>query len=323
MVRRPILGVFYHLVSENPVPHARHLYPYRPSHIFEQDLDYLRRHFNLISYEELLIGRSGGKRLPPNAILLSFDDGFAECYHIVRPLLHKYRAPCVFFLATDFIDNRRMYYRNQVSLCIEQVMTFSPSLQVQALTEINQRLDLNLSGVAGFCGWIKTLTDEGLIAQICEILGVDIDAYLRLQKPYLTSDQIRQMAAEGYTIGAHSRRHQKLSRLDAGEIEAEISGSCQVIQELLGEQVIPFSFPNSATGIDRVLLREIKSRHPEIGLLFDTRGLRRDLEFIVNRIWVEAPAFNPQGETPFPQVMKQVYQNYVIEDVLRRRSVKA
>lgn len=172
IVRREVVSLFYHLVADQPIAHARHLYPHRPTPLFEQDLIYLKENYNVISYEHLARSATGKVRLPPKAVFLSFDDGFAECFTVVRPFLLKYQLPCTFFVVTDMIDNHKMYYRNQVSLCIDRLYALEPSALNAALAALSAAFGVNLGSALAFVRWVKNLTSETVIAQTCEILGM-------------------------------------------------------------------------------------------------------------------------------------------------------
>ena len=314
-VRRNVIGLFYHLVSEHAIAHTAHLYSYRPTHLFEQDLLTLKNSFHVISYDDLINCYSSRKKLPPKSVILSFDDGFAECFSVVRPLLLKHNLPCTFFLATDFIDNRAMYYRNKVSLCISRIYELPQSETKQEFTKLNHAFKINIVSTAAFIQWIKSITDEQDISNVCNILGINIEQYLETNSPYLTSQQIRTMVTEGFTFGAHSRRHHKLNQLEEVDVVDEIVGSCQVIYDKIGQEPVPFSFPNSAAGIDRHLLSTIIQKHPRVGLLFDTKGLYKDMQFIINRIWVESPQLNPGGILPLMQIIQRAYHKYMLERI--------
>ena len=83
--------------------------------------------------------------------------------------------------------------------------------------------------------------------------------------------------------------------LTSDDIESEISFSSNIVSDLTGQEIVPFSFPHSAWGLDRDHLAQIRSRHPMIGVLFDTKGLHQDVNFIHNRIWAERPLPNMSG----------------------------
>jgi peptidoglycan/xylan/chitin deacetylase (PgdA/CDA1 family) len=151
---------------------------------------------------------------------------------------------------------------------------------------------------------------------------VDWQAFLDEKQPYLTREQIRQMHAEGFTIGAHTLTHRKLVDLSNQEIETEIVESCQIVGEITGQEIVPFSFPHSAWGLDRAHLADIRTRHPKVGLLFDTKGLRQDAAFIQNRVWTERSLPNlfteGQGAAGIREHLRQAYQEAWVDEMMAK-----
>ncbi len=103
------------------MPHVRHIYPVVPAADFEAALLYLKENYSFVSYAQLHAHIFEGAPLPPRAVHLSFDDGYAECFAVVRPLLLKYEIPGTFFITTGLIDNKILFYRNKQSLCVERL----------------------------------------------------------------------------------------------------------------------------------------------------------------------------------------------------------
>jgi peptidoglycan/xylan/chitin deacetylase (PgdA/CDA1 family) len=311
-VQRDVICLFYHVVSDQPVPHTDQLYVHRPLELFEDDLQFLAQNYTPITYDQLRKNREERQPLPKNAVHLSFDDGFAECYDLVRPLLLMHNIPGTFFLTTDFIDNQRMYYRNQISLCLETFFSAGQLEQRALLERVNAEFELTITDGGGFESWAKSLVDEGEVERLCQVAGLDVPAYLAQQQPYLSREQIRELAAQGFTIGAHSRRHIKLGRLSQEQAQEEILESCLAIGRMTGHAGVPFSFPNSGDGLDRDLLARLRQEHRAVGLYFDTKGLRQDRPFIVNRIWAESPKLNPGGRSALPDILRRAYQDHLL-----------
>ena len=312
-VKRDVIGIFYHMVSDRIVPHTEHLYPHRDINTFEQDLVYVKKNYQVLNFDDLLTGRNLNQRKHTPGIYISFDDGFSECFSLVRPLLLKYGLPCIFFITTNFIDNKQMYYRNKVSLCIDKYNSLSNEVKIKTLSTLSDQYQAGVEKNEPFINWIKKITDDSQINNICKLLDIDIEQYLNLHKPYLTTEEIQSMAAEGFTIGAHSKNHQKLARLNKDETEDEIIGSVNLIREISGQELVPFSFPNTATGIKRELLDRIMDSNPSIGLLFDAKGLEIDRDYMYNRIWVESPKLNAGGNEPIQQVIENAYKDFVLQ----------
>jgi peptidoglycan/xylan/chitin deacetylase (PgdA/CDA1 family) len=66
----------------------------------------------------------------------------------------------------------------------------------------------------------------------------------RPQMQLLTAEGLREVAARGMEVGSHSMTHSKLPNLDAEMLEEEVSGSRQVLSEVLGEAVDGFCYPH-------------------------------------------------------------------------------
>ena len=123
----------------------------------------------------------------------------------------------------------------------------------------------------------------------------------------MTSDQIRQLALDGFTLGGHSLQHVQFQLLEKSELEDEIVGSCEYVKQLVGAQRIPFAFPYHARGIDRELLRSIMMRNPSIESMFGSGGIARDESFIINRIAADSPAILPPGQSGLGRIIRGSY----------------
>ncbi|MDH3943302.1 MAG: polysaccharide deacetylase family protein, partial [Anaerolineae bacterium] len=138
---RELTALFYHAVSDEEMPHVEHLYPPLSVAQFEASLVYLKRHFNPVGYDDVHRWFSDGVDLPERAVHLSFDDGFGECCRVVMPLLQKHGVSCTFFVTTDWIDNRAMFYRNKVSLCIGALRNLDRDALAMVLTSLSNALE--------------------------------------------------------------------------------------------------------------------------------------------------------------------------------------
>jgi len=310
-VRRPATGFFYHVVSDVRLPHIFNLYAYKTARQFEDDLLYIKERYIPITYDELLAHHVKGQQLRRNSVMISFDDGCAECYTVVRLLLNKYAIPCVFFLTTSLLDNRQMLFRHVLSLCIEQVRIFSADQQESAFAVLNQLFGQDIHDLTQYIRWTKSIKTENQEMQnkICEALNFDVSKYLQDRQPYLTSKQVEELGADGFTIGAHSRSHAKFISLTPDQIEDEIVSSCIDIQQRISQNNVPFAFPFSSHGISRRVLSQIAQRNPAVGLLFDSKGFRKDDPLIYNRIWADTPGETGE-KSNLPGLIRSAYEEY-------------
>lgn len=62
-------------------------------------------------------------------------------------------------------------------------------------------------------------------------------------KKTLTVKQLREMVARGHTIGCHTHTHKRLSSLPRDRWDREIAHSKKVLERLIDQEVVDFSFP--------------------------------------------------------------------------------
>jgi peptidoglycan/xylan/chitin deacetylase (PgdA/CDA1 family) len=302
------VGLCYHMVAENPLPHLKH-YAFLTPAAFESDLDYVEQQFGFLSHDELAARRAAASSQGrSNKAILTFDDGFAECAAVVAPILKRKGIPAVFFLITDLIDNKVVFRESMASLCVEAVLARPVGEVEAAAAELRIHpapekpsgsgwvpLDVAFPGakpdprLRPLLHWLLTIApgDVPLMERLGARLQVDARAYVEKTKPYLSRDQARRLAADGFTIGAHSLSHRRLQSLSPEEAEREIVESCRRVAEITGQKSVPFAFPYFGGDIDRSWLKALRDRHEVIGLFFDTDGLREDAPFVVQRVFAE------------------------------------
>jgi len=312
--RRNLTVLYYHIVSDETLPHVRHLYPFKTTAEFDLDLQHLVKYFQPISYEDLLAARHRDN-LPPRSVLVTFDDGYAEHYSVVKPILKNRGVPCIFFVTTDFIGNDRLFYRNKASLCIDKAMSLDKGDWKRAAGEIQKVSGVCLPSSRAFSRWIDDIGmyDEdavNVIDMACATLSIDEKQFLDHRRPYMTLEQIRELAGDGFTIGSHGQSHAPLFCCDRETIAREIVESSELVRQWTGQQQVPFAFPYSAADIDREFLADILANHDFIQFLFGTDGFKLDEPFLLNRVWLDAPGRG--SESNVPHALVNAYMKLVL-----------
>ena len=101
--------LMYHRIAEEPFdPWGLAVAPGR----FKEQLSW-RRNCTVLSLEEF--GRLHRRRsLPPNAIAITFDDGYACIRRIAAPLLQEFGVRATIFLPVDLIERRRPFWWDEL-----------------------------------------------------------------------------------------------------------------------------------------------------------------------------------------------------------------
>ena len=84
---------------------------------FDRQVALLKRYFTLIDTATLDAHRAGGP-LPRNPALITFDDGYRDNHDQALPILQRHGAKAVFFVATKYVDERRLYWWERIHRAI-------------------------------------------------------------------------------------------------------------------------------------------------------------------------------------------------------------
>lgn len=72
---------------------------------FVRQMDWLKNHnYHFVSVDDLLAHRTGKKILPPNPVLITFDDGYHSVYTHAYPILKMFNAPAVIALVGSWLE---------------------------------------------------------------------------------------------------------------------------------------------------------------------------------------------------------------------------
>jgi peptidoglycan/xylan/chitin deacetylase (PgdA/CDA1 family) len=250
------LVVMYHYVRDSaatPFPDIRALVP----DLFERQLDWLQAHYTVVDLAAFEAAVDGTAPLPPNAALLTFDDGFIDHYEAVLPRLRARGLSGTFFLTENAYGDRPHL------LGVHKMHFLLARLGVEgfarAVLQACDPLALPRGAardVLGLDRWddagaraIKNLVSHELPSEEAERV-LDTLFVEHIGDPtrfattlYLDTAKVRAMAAAGMTFGYHTRSHRLLSRLSREEQEAELHAGVAWIRSLTGQTRVSFCYP--------------------------------------------------------------------------------
>jgi len=214
---------------------------------FEQHLELFTKYCTPIFLEAAILNRN----LPPNPIVLTFDDGYKNNYTYAFPLLKKYEVPATIFVTTGFVDQTNYIWPDQLEFIIDRAQSKNIDFHYE-----NDQITLELSSdeekmktIRSIKDHLKTFSEPKkllFLDKLQKALGVeyDWDKIPSLLLP-LTWDQIREMKESGLiSIGSHTVTHPILSKCTHEEQRKELMVSQQRITEELGEKCVLFAYPN-------------------------------------------------------------------------------
>jgi len=73
---------------------------------FQQQVAYLQDNgYDTITFAELLGAFTGDVSLPSKPVIITFDDGWDDIYHIAYPILQERDMSATFFISTNWVEN--------------------------------------------------------------------------------------------------------------------------------------------------------------------------------------------------------------------------
>ena len=101
LTRSKIPILTYHSVStpEGDVPSCLDLTRMRVTpREFRRQMEYVARHYNTVTLEDVLLSRSSESALPPHSCVITFDDGYLDVYENAVPVLEEFGLKATFFV---------------------------------------------------------------------------------------------------------------------------------------------------------------------------------------------------------------------------------
>ncbi|MCB0103933.1 MAG: polysaccharide deacetylase family protein [Anaerolineales bacterium] len=248
LFKNSLTVINYHRINE---PHHPSFDSFKPNvsatpSMFEEQMQYLQKQFQIISVSDLSLWLEKKKELPPYAALITFDDGYLDNYTYAFPILRKYKFPAVIFLATGHIGTDEPFHWDLAAYSFshtEKERVFFPN-------EKNARTWHTKAEALKVCHlWvegIKLLPDEEKQKWV-EQLPTQLD--VSIPKNYFKNlmcnwDQVREMNQNGINFGGHTINHPILSRISLEMAQTQIKGSKDRIEEELNTPVLSFAYPN-------------------------------------------------------------------------------
>jgi peptidoglycan/xylan/chitin deacetylase (PgdA/CDA1 family) len=215
----------------------------------------LRRLFTPLSADEFARALTAGQ-LPPNACVVTFDDGWYDNLDYALPILRETSVPAVLFVATDYIGTDKCFWQERLSRGLSAARRI-PERSGPLFADIGAShvLDAMLTPAQAKLA-IRAIIDRYKVQSQSEIdaLVGKVEALLRdagvtgdRQHPdrFLTWDQVKALDESGLVaIGSHCCTHTPLTKLDALAVHAELRRSREVIRERVGVDPSDLAYPN-------------------------------------------------------------------------------
>lgn len=266
---------------------------------FCRQLDYIQTRYTPITAEDLLQVLSSPKEdLPPNPILLTFDDGYSDHFTNVFPLLDARGIQGCFFPPAQAVLEHRVLDVNKIQfvlatvpdagLLLDQVFSFLTEFRSQYALKTREAYLLALTGEHRYDTRDVTMLKRLLQRELPEPVRMEIVRRLFAEhvtaddeafacELYMSIDQISCLRRHGMHIGGHGYSHTWLDHLSLEEQVVEIDRSLEFLQ-MLGIRKDEWTICYPYGGFNDSLLKILRARQCQLGLTVDVRIADLDLD---------------------------------------------
>jgi peptidoglycan/xylan/chitin deacetylase (PgdA/CDA1 family) len=251
-MRSKITVLMYHRVLEDADCDG---YPFpslvMPRSLFEAQLDHLSEHAHVLPVSDALRqGRDfpGG---PKPTVCLTFDDGYADNFEIVAPLLETRGLRGTFFITAGAVQGQKPLWYDRAAT----------AWTLHGGQRIRERIDLvSDTDEPGFetrqswIDWLKSVSNDQRQTILTSLETGSNGGAVPCQ--LMDADQVRQLAERGHEIGSHTLWHPILTTMGEHERRNEIEGAKELLFQWTKREVAGFCYPNG--NFDPEVIRQLQ-----------------------------------------------------------------
>ncbi|HEX5576549.1 MAG TPA: polysaccharide deacetylase family protein [Gemmatimonadales bacterium] len=263
-----VMILLYHRVPPAPC-FDPYLLGVTPEH-FGEHLEVLRRQGRPMHLRQVIQALKDGN-LPRRAVVVTFDDGYADNLNYAKPVLERFDFPATVFVTAGYVGKAHEFWWDE----LERVVLHPGKLPERLQLEVDGKCyQWDLEGSASYseiafqrhADWhygieadpsprhrlfralyhvLSPLTDRSRWRALETIRAwAEMDSDARPTHRVLTPDEVVRLARGGLVeVGAHSKTHPVLGALPVAGQREEIQESKRRLEEILGEPVGSFAYP--------------------------------------------------------------------------------
>ena len=283
--------------------------------LFRQQIEFMKKHFNLVTMEQVMEAAEGRLQLPEKALLLTFDDGYIDNYTFVFPILEEFGIQGSFFIpgktftTHQLLDVNKIHYilaSSDINRLVEDLkmemdryrgmeFAYAPTDELYETYAVAGRYDTK--DIVFIKQMLQTVLPEKLRNIISSKLFekyVGVSEEQLAYELYMTEDQIRTLKRHGMYIGVHGYDHYWLANLPEEQMKKDITMALDIMDEFIDRKHWVMNYPYG--DYNQAVLDFIKAKGACLGLTTDVgvADLSIDNPFTLPRL--DCNDFPPKSE---------------------------
>lgn len=203
--------------------------------------------FQFLPLEEA-VDRLHMDSLPKRAAAITFDDGYADWFEHIVPLLSAHQIPATFFITSSQLNKPEPFWHERIA---NAVAARAPGKLPNGFNWGKTHTGIQNSEIAStIVALQETLKYRALTEREEAIILLEEGMPKNAQFQAFTAADIVRLRDAGFQIGGHSKNHPILATCSPKEVINEIAGCKEELESILKDPVTQFAYPNGRPGID-------------------------------------------------------------------------
>jgi peptidoglycan/xylan/chitin deacetylase (PgdA/CDA1 family) len=194
--------------------------------LFDELLRFLAKHYAAVRLQHVLDAADGSRPLPGHALLITFDDGWADTIRYAVPLLRAHGMPAAVFAAVEAVRSSSSTWWQEEVFTLGRTGALSDWLNhAPNLTQIIEK-SANRAGDALEVVTHLALMDTDVRANILASLPPGTNR----SRMMMDADELRRLPGFDIAVGVHGYRHVPLTHVP--DLTGELTNARDVLSDL-------------------------------------------------------------------------------------------
>ena len=219
---------------------------------FIEQLSFLKKNYNIVTMEDV-ISSLDGQDLPPNSLLLTFDDGYAEHFNYVYPVLKELGVQGSFFVPVKAVVEHELLDVNKIHFILAALSNIDDIINDIKADILSYKQQFDLKDFDDYFYeyalanrfdtkeviFVKRMLQHALPEELRNLLSskyfekyVGINEKAFAKELYMNESQIKQLVRDGMHVGCHGYDHYWWNKLDSDLLEMELIKSKKFLMSM-------------------------------------------------------------------------------------------
>ena len=266
--------------------------------LFKKQISFFKEHFNPVTIEEAIAAYDEGYKLPENALLLTFDDGYIDHFTTVFPILHENKIQGSFFIPGKtftenvLLDVNKIHFilacapinelYSDVLKYVDYVIEnkeYTDKTKKELIEEYAVANRFDPKEVIFIKRLLQAVLPEDIRNRISSALfqkyvGIEENKFAR--ELYMNIDQIKCMKRNGMFIGLHGYNHYWLGKLEEQKMHEDIDKSLEVLSDVVDKDSFIMNYPYGS--YNNSVLSFLREKGCKLGMTTEVRIADIDID---------------------------------------------